>query len=141
MTLQGVRLDQHCLITRHGKNDKDRAIPLTEGRSQHVTDYIEQVRPAFVHPNSPPNLFLSQLGRPLHPCTIRDKVRLYAKRAGIQRRVYPHMFRATFATRLDQAQVNLTVIQELMGHANIQTTARYVGVSGKEMRAAIEKLT
>ena len=66
---------------------------------------------------------------------------LYARRAGIQRRVYPHMFRATFATRLDLAQVNLTVIQELMGHANIQTTARYVGISGKEMRAAIEKLT
>ncbi len=36
--------------------------------------------------------------------------------------------------------VNLTVIQELMAHANIQTTARCVGIAGKEMRAAIEKL-
>ena len=51
------------------------------------------------------------------------------------------MFRATFATRLDLAQVNLTVIQELMDHANIQTTARHVGIAGKEMRAVIEKLT
>ena len=51
------------------------------------------------------------------------------------------MFRATFATRLDLAQVNLTVIQELMGHSDIKTTARYVGIAGKEMRAAIEKLT
>ena len=68
-------------------------------------------------------------------------MRPYARRAGITRRVYPHMFRATFATRLDLARVNLTVIQELMGHVDIKSTARYVGVVGKEMRAAIEKLT
>ncbi len=54
---------------------------------------------------------------------------------------YPHLFRAIFAAQLDVAQVNLTVIQELMGHANIQTTARYVGIAGKEMRPAIETLT
>ncbi len=62
------------------------------------------MRPTFGQPTSPPNPFLSELGRPLNPCPIRDKVRLYAApRAGIQRRVYPHMFRATFASRLDLA--------------------------------------
>lgn len=141
LSLPDIRIDQQLLIIRHGKNDKDRAIPLTEKRAQALQDYITTVRPQFIQPASPPNLFLSELGRPLHPCTIRDKVRLYARRAGIQRRVYPHMFRASFATRLDLAQVNLTVIQELMGHANIQTTARYVGIAGKEMRAAIETLS
>ncbi len=45
-----------------------------EVRSQHVKDDMEQVRPAFVHPTSPPNLFVSERGRPMHPCTIRDKV-------------------------------------------------------------------
>ncbi len=74
-------------------------------------------------------------------CTVRDKVSLYAKRAGITRRVYPNRFRATFATRLDQAGVNLTVIQELLAHTDIKTTAWYVGVASKEMRAALEKLT
>ncbi len=74
-----------CILIRHGKNDKDRTIPLTEVRSQQLKDYIHQVRPAFVQSTSPPNLFLSELGRPLHPCTIRDKVRLHARRAGIQR--------------------------------------------------------
>ena len=54
--------------------------------------------------------------------------------------VYSHMFRATFATRLNQAGVNLTGIQELMGHSDIKTTAQHVGVAGKEMRVAIEKL-
>jgi integrase/recombinase XerD len=54
--------------------------------------------------------------------------------------VYPHRLRATFATRLDRAGVNVTVIQELMGHADIKTTSHYVGVAGKEMRAAIRAL-
>ena len=56
----------------------------------------------------------------------------------------PHVsshVRATLANRPDLAQVILTVIQELMGHANIKTTARYVGIAGKEMRPAIETLT
>lgn len=140
LSLADVRLDQQLLLIRHAKNDKDRAVPLTDARTRELTDYIATIRPAFARPTSPPVLFLSGLGQPLHPCTIRDKVRLYAKRAGITRRVYPHMFRATFATRLDQAGVNLTVIQELMGHADIKTTARYVGVAGKEMREAVEKL-
>ena len=58
-----------------------------------------------------------------------------------KRRVHPHRFRTTVATLVDREPVNLTMIQELMGHANIPTTARYVGIAGKEMRAAIEKLT
>lgn len=140
LSLPDIRLDQQLLIIRHGKNDKDRTIPLTEVRSQQLKDYIEQVRPAFVQPTSPPNLFLSELGLPLHPCTIRDKVRLYARRAGIQRRVYPHMFRATFATRLDLAQVNLTVVQELMGHAKSRPRRYVVDCRGTEKQVAIANL-
>lgn len=74
--------------------------------------------------------------RPLHPCRARH----YARRAQITRLVYPQMFHATFATRLGLAQVNLTVIQEMIGHANIKPPARYVSVAGKVMLAAIEKL-
>lgn len=74
-------------------------------------------------------LVLPHQGRPLHARTIRDKVQLDARRAGIGRRVYPHMFRATFATHLDQAGVKLTVIQELLAHVDIKPAFNYVGVA------------
>ena len=64
LALPDIRLDQQLLMIRHGKNDKDRTIPLTEVRSQQLQAYIKEVRPAFVQPTSPPNLFLSELGRP-----------------------------------------------------------------------------
>jgi integrase/recombinase XerD len=72
---------------------------------------------------------------------VRDRLRYYARLAGLAgQRLYPHRLRATFATRLDQKEVNVTVIQELMGHSDINTTAHYVGVAGREMRAAIRAL-
>lgn len=57
LSLPDIRLDQQLLIIRHGENDKDRTIPLTEVRSQQLKAYLDQVRPAFVQPTSPPNLF------------------------------------------------------------------------------------
>lgn len=56
----------------------------------------------------------------MHPCTAWDKVRLYAINAG----AIPIYSALPLPTRLDLAQVNPTVIQELMGHANIQASAR-----------------
>lgn len=77
-----------------------------------------------------------------HPCIpVRNKVRHYARRAKITRRVYPHPFLATLATLLDQAHVSLTIIQKLMGHSHIKTTAQCVGIVGKEMRAAVRRKT
>ncbi len=112
LPLPDIRVDQQLLIIRHGKNDKDRMIPLTAVRSQHVTDYIEPVRPSLVQPTSPPkSLSLGVLA------------------------TSPSLHHSGYDAALSPGD---TVIQELMGHANIQTTARYVGIAGKEMRAAIE---
>lgn len=141
LTLADIRLEDHTIIVRHGKNDKDRAVPLTTTITQELHEYITTVRPAFVHPNSPPQLFLSRLGRPLGATSTRDRVRYYAANAGMaQRGIHPHQFRATYATRLDQTGTNVTVIQELMGHSNIETTSRYVGVAPQQMREAVHRL-
>jgi site-specific recombinase XerD len=141
LTVADIRLEDHTVIVRHGKNDKDRAVPLTTAITQEVAAYIATVRPAFMHPNSPPQLFLSRLGRPLGATSARDRVRYYARNAGLgQRGIHPHQFRATFATRLDQTGTNVTVIQELMGHSNIETTSRYVGVAPQQMREAVHRL-
>lgn len=95
----------------------------------------------MAHLDSPPRLWLARTGRPLAPGTVRDRLRYYARLAGLgDQRLYPHRLRATFATRLDQAGTNVTVIQELLGHADIKTTSHYVGIAGRELRQAVERL-
>ena len=53
---------------------------------------------------------------------------------------HPHSLRHFFATRLVELSVNLRIVQELLGHADLSTTAVYLDVSAQHLRDAIERL-
>jgi site-specific recombinase XerD len=67
--------------------------------------------------------------------SIRHLCANAGRRAGIKRHVHPHVFRHSFATHLLDQGADLRTIQVLLGHADIQTTARYLRVSIRRIQA------
>ena len=74
--------------------------------------------------------------QPLERKSIRCACSLAGRRAGIDSAVSPHVFRHSCATHMLEAGADLRTIQVLLGHANIETTARYLSVSTTRMQAA-----
>jgi site-specific recombinase XerD len=77
---------------------------------------------------------------PLDPSGIHTICEKAGRRAGLKRRVNPHLLRHCFATHLLDAGTDLRTIQLLMGHADIQTTARYLHISDRVLRTTISPL-
>lgn len=115
-----------------GKGNKERLVPVGEMAQSALEHYIETVRPKFQSDKNPQKaenkVFLSQRGNPLSRMSIWNIVNDAAKRAGIEKNVYPHIFRHSFATHLLEGGADLRAVQEMLGHASIITTEIYTHV-------------
>lgn len=140
--LKNLRLEQLHLdagfINVIGKGNKERVVPVGKKAIQAIQRYLEIGRPALVNKKSPGNLFLSNRGTPFASVTLWLRIKNRVKRAGILRNVTPHMLRHSFATHLLEHGADLRVIQELLGHATINTTEVYTHVAGSRLREVHE---
>ena len=70
--------------------------------------------------------------------SIRNMVKTIAKRAGIARRITPHVFRHSFATLLLERDVDIKYIQAMLGHSSISTTQIYTHVNKEKQRQILD---
>jgi integrase/recombinase XerD len=119
-----------------GKGSKQRIVPLGRVAVNALRTYLEQMRPRLVQ-SSPetPWLFVSRGGRKLTREMLWVIVKKYVKRAGLPGKVSPHTLRHSFATHLLAGGADLRTVQELLGHASIQTTQQYTHVDRERLRA------
>lgn len=86
-------------------------------------------------------LFVSERGTRLSVRAVQELVRAHGEAAGIKQRVYPHLLRHSSATAFASLGTPLRVVQEICGHASVQTTTRYVHAGGEDRRRAVEAMS
>ena len=133
LTLEQVNLDTRE-VRVWGKGSKERVVLMGEPAAAAISNYLSQGRPKLLGRKRTNAVFLNQQGGRLTERTVQIMLAKYAKIAGINKRVYPHLLRHTFATHLLDGGADLRVVQELLGHANLSTTQIYTHVTQSQAK-------
>jgi integrase/recombinase XerD len=121
--------ERQVIWVRGGKGHKDRQVMLAEPLRELLAAYWRWKRPTdWLFPGQRP-------GCPIACNSVFQACRKAARRAGIAKPVHPHSLRHAFATHLLDDGVNLLVIQTLLGHTHLKTTARYLHLSDSAIRS------
>ncbi len=132
--------DGYCLA--EGKGSKQRMVPLGERAVEAIELYLAEYRPILAANRDlahSPWLILSRTGQRLRREAIWEMIKRFALRAGIDSEVSPHTLRHSFATHLLAGGADLRLIQEMLGHASIQTTQIYTHVENSKLKKIHQK--
>ena len=123
-----------------GKGAKERIVLVSQRAKEYLIQYINTARKLIapdyntneINENSP--LFINSTGFRLQNKTIRNAINNVVAEIELPKKVTPHVFRHSFATRLIENGADLRVVQELLGHAGISNTQIYTHISMKHMQ-------
>jgi len=116
MRIVDIDFDRKQVMIREGKGKKDRLSLLSERMAIALHRYIKEYQPTYW-------LFEGMQRKQYSGVSIGVIVREAAKRAGIKKRITPHVLRHSFATHLMDNGTDTRYIQKLLGHASLKTTA------------------
>ncbi len=151
MYASGLRVSELCSLVRSrvdlkgrtlaviGKGSKERAVPFGRAAEHALREYLDRGRPVLTArlratTSRPEEVFLNGRGGELSRMGFWKILRRHARTAGISTRVHPHALRHSFATHLLEAGADLRVVQELLGHASVATTAIYTHLDRAYLR-------
>ena len=132
-------------ITVLGKGAKERIVLITDRAKTYLQRYLDSARSLVAKgfrletvTDSTP-VFINNTGYRLQNKTIRNVVNDVVTSIQLPKKVTPHMFRHSFATRLIENGADLRVVQELLGHASISNTQIYTHVSTRHLKDVYNK--
>jgi len=145
----GLRLSELCSLNRdldlskdefsiRGKGEKVRVVFLSDSAKDAIREYLKNRKdldePMFIQ-------YSRNIGKGnrLTPRSIERIVKYYAIKAGISKKVTPHVIRHSFATDLLSNGADIRSVQMILGHANIATTQIYTHVTDKQLRDVHKK--
>ncbi len=120
-----------------GKGNKTRLLPVGRKARGAIADWLA-VRGELAEPGEPA-LFVGVRGQRISPRVVQRRVQHWAIHQGLPRRVYPHLFRHSFASHLLESSSDLRGVQELLGHADISTTQIYTHLDFQHLAQIYDK--
>jgi integrase/recombinase XerD len=134
LTLGDHHPERQTLHLRHTKGRKDRIVPIGKRALDWLEKYLGEVRPRLELSASEPALFLTSYGTPFSPDVLGRSVSQTLKQARIGRPGGCHLLRHSCATHMLEGGADIRVIQQLLGHEKLETTAIYTEVSIQHLR-------
>lgn len=120
-----------CCMRVFGKGKKERMAFFMPSIIPYLKKYVEQIRPIFLKQNEDSAFFIGSKGGRITSRAVED---ILNHRAKNQFKVTPHMLRHTFATNLLNNDMDLKILQELLGHESLSTTQIYTHVSKTHLK-------
>lgn len=131
--IMDVDMDRKQVFVRGGKGKKDRVTLLSERMITALMKYLDQYKPHYW-------MFEGPLRSKYSGSSVGKVVKNAAITAGIRKTITPHVLRHSFATHLMENGTDTRYIQELLGHASLNTTAIYAHVSRKNLQNIVSPL-
>ena len=116
-------------IRAWGKGSKERIALMGEPAASALDSYLDKGRPELLAEKKSSAVFVNRYGKRLTQRSVQILLKEHARSAGIQKNVYPHLLRHTFATHLLDGGADLRVVQELLGHSQLSSTQIYTHVT------------
>lgn len=138
VALKAMDIDFRSMGIRvFGKGKKERIVPISNAAVSAIRAYQKDLRPILVGRNKnerkDTELFLNAQGKKLTVRGLEYILKVVEEKTGIYLGLHPHELRHSFATHLLESGLDLRMIQEMLGHENINTTQVYTHVSLQEM--------
>jgi integrase/recombinase XerD len=139
----GLRLEnilrEERLLRVIGKGNRERLVPVGEKALAALDLWLARGRPELVKAKTGGEVFLGEHGRRLTTARIWQIVQEITKLSGVQKKIWPHLLRHSFATHLLSHGADLRAIQEMLGHSSLATTQIYTHVDQARLKEVHRK--
>jgi integrase/recombinase XerD len=127
------------LIKFIGKGSKERITPIGETAKNFLLRYLDSSRSNIEREIKSDHVFLNSRGSSISRQGFWKILKKYAKKQNIDKNLYPHIFRHSFATHMLEEGADLRIVQELLGHSSISTTEIYTNLDKRHIKQSYFK--
>ena len=123
-----------------GKGAKERIVLIPDKTKENLKNYMDNVSDLICKTKKAPDspLFINYNGFRLQNQSIRKALKEVVEKIELPKKITPHIFRHSFATRLLENGADLRIVQELLGHASISNTQIYTHVSSARLKSVYD---
>lgn len=137
LTLSDINLNQHTLLVRQGKGNKDRLLPIGNTALHWLGRYLNESRDTLTTTTQntyTATLFLNNQGKPYRDTKLGDRVKAYLIQAGIHCKGACHLLRHAMATHMLDNGAEIRYIQAMLGHSDLSSTQIYTHVAINQLQ-------